>query len=165
MYILRYNCLLNAVQFIIDNENKNIEYINENVKQFFEETITGEPIIPCPIILNCIEINQMLFFLLKKADGKRIRTKKVEIKENDEDKIFSIIEHFINEYAQTLLNKPEYNFARDKNIVDIVVNWKQFKENFSTYKGIQLLEWRKHLKKISKNTEIFDFHKNKIKIS
>ena len=51
MIHMYYDNFVELVVFIIDNYNKDIDFINKHAKQFLENTITLEPVIIPPIDL------------------------------------------------------------------------------------------------------------------
>jgi prophage antirepressor-like protein len=52
MIHMRYNCLIELVEFIIDNNDKSIEFINNNIQKYLKDTIELDAIIPTPIDLG-----------------------------------------------------------------------------------------------------------------
>jgi hypothetical protein len=49
---IRFNCLVELVEFVIENDSKSIDYINEHGKRFLDETIDAVAIVPPPVSID-----------------------------------------------------------------------------------------------------------------
>lgn len=125
MVRLRYNDLLELVEFILDNNHKRIDFMNDNRQRFMTNLMELDPIIPLPIeIGNHIVVS-------REDNGKSTPLKKIDVSDWDEDQIQTLIKKLINSYAQNK-GMQNYNFDTMDNDDDpLTVYWKEFSERAS----------------------------------
>lgn len=139
MVHLRYNLLSEIVEFICDNYDKEINYINANCQKFLNETIEMEGVVPEPIDLgNYIEISI-------NKNGSKSRSKKIDIADWDDSKIDEIIEEVINRCVSEH-KKINYEFSKQKELMELDLSWSLITPYFSSYKGLSKTEWRDRFK-------------------
>lgn len=138
MVHLRYNLLVEIADFICDNYDREIDYINSKCQQFLNETIYEDGIIPEPIDLrDYIEIS-----LHKNG---LIRTNKIDVTGwNDED-IEKKITEIINICAAEK-KKIKYDFTKQKNSLALELTWGIITPYLDMYKGLTKSDWKERFK-------------------
>ena len=101
MIHMYYENFVELVEFIIDNYNKDINFINNHAKQFLENTITLDPVVIPPIDL--VAYTQM---------PHRIKFTKIDVSNWNEDQLKETIIELINQYANKL--GKQYDFKTQK---------------------------------------------------
>jgi hypothetical protein len=138
MLHLRYNLLAEIIDFICDNYDREVEYINMRCQEFLSETIEEDAIMPLPLDLtNYIEItiNQ---------NGTR-RQKKIDITGWTDMQIDELIEEIINRCAREN-DSAGYDVATQKNSTALKLTWGAVTEHLNMYKGLTKTAWRDKFK-------------------
>ncbi|BAO49374.1 MTG-like gene family protein [Alphaentomopoxvirus acuprea] len=127
LYCLHYNSLLDLVNFIIDNYDKSIEYVNNFIKHKLENVIVLDPIIPEPI-----KINSISYKIGHSTDSININEFNVdELKELLDEILTSfIIQNKFNISRQELLTSLNLNVNKLTlwNNIKNILNWKNGKQ-------------------------------------
>jgi len=134
-----YNALLKIIEFILNNYNQEIEFINDFVKQVIEDTLNSIPVIPEPIKTNLLEITIS-------RNRSQITTHYINLDKYEETKqkqiISNILEEFekikklANENNKCIKRKDFEKFVKDKKnyIVPSRKLWKILKKLMQTTK-------------------------------
>jgi hypothetical protein len=144
MIHLRYNLLVEMADFICDNHDREIEYINAHCKRFLEETIDNDGIVPEE--LNIDGYMQEHMDIVFQRPGKN-KVHRVDISGWDDAKIDNLIQEVINLCANEKKN-IQYDFSTQKNSVALELSWKILTPYFDSYNGLTKTEWRNKLKKL-----------------
>ena len=130
MIHMYYDNFVELVVFIIDNYNKDIDFINKHAKQFLENTITLEPVIIPPIEATYAP--------------KRIKFTKIDVSNWNKVQIKETIVDLINQYANKL--GKQYDFNTQKNTEPLELIWKDFQTCLLQYIGKNKTAWKNYLK-------------------
>jgi len=133
MIHMYYDNFVELVVFIIDNYNKDIDFINKHAKQFLENTITLEPVIIPPIDLAAYA-----------QTPRRIKFTKIDVSNWNEVQIKETIVDLINQYANKL--GKQYDFNNQKDIEPLELIWKDFQTCLLQYTGKNKTAWKNYLK-------------------
>jgi phage anti-repressor protein len=133
MIHMYYENFVELVEFIIDNYNKDINFINNHAKQFLENTITLDPVVIPPIDL-----------VMYTQIPRRIKFTKIDVSNWNEDQLKETIIDLINQYANKL-GKP-YDFKTQKDTEPLELVWKDFQTYLVNYKGKNKTSWKAYLK-------------------
>ncbi|BAO49372.1 MTG-like gene family protein [Alphaentomopoxvirus acuprea] len=120
LYCLHYNSLLDLVNFIIDNYDNSIEYVNNFIKNKLENVILLDPVIPEPIKIN--NISYTVGNNVENID---------ELKELLNEILTSfIIQNKFNISRQELLSSLNLNINKNTlwNEIKNILNWKNSKQ-------------------------------------
>jgi phage anti-repressor protein len=131
MIHMYYENFVELVEFIINNYNKDIDFINTHAKQFLENTITLDPVIIPPIDLGVYA-------------PKQIKFNKIDVSNWNNDQIKETIVELINQYAIKL--GKQYDFNTQKDIEPLEIIWKDFQTYLIQYKGKNKTSWKTYLK-------------------
>lgn len=127
LYCLHYTSLVELVEFIIDNYDQSIEYINNFIKIKLENVITLDPIIPEPI-----KINNISYTMGEASDN-------ININEFNLEQLSGLL----NDILETFNRQNKYNITRkdileslNKNVnktilwskIKNILNWKNSKQ-------------------------------------
>ncbi|BAO49375.1 MTG-like gene family protein [Alphaentomopoxvirus acuprea] len=127
LYCLHYNSLLDLVNFIIDNYDKSIEYVNNFIKHKLENVIILDPVIPEPI-----KINNISFKIGDNIENINIDNFNIdELKELLNEILTSfIIQNKFNISRQDLLSSLNLNVNKNTlwNNIKNILNWKNGKQ-------------------------------------
>ena len=135
MIHLRYNLLIEVVDFICENYDREIEYINSRCQHFLNDTIEQDSIVPEAIDLNdCLEITV-------RKNNVVVRQKKIDITGWDDAKINEIFETNINLYANEK-QKIQYDFSTQKNTFPLELSWSMLTPYLKVYHGLAMMVWR-----------------------
>ncbi len=143
MIHLRYNLLVEVVDFICDNYDREVEYINAHCQRFLAETIEQDGIVPEAINLN--EYMQDYMQLTVRRGGQS-RTNKIDITGWDDAKIDQTIEQIINLCANEK-KQVAYDFSTQKNYVALELSWSLLTQYFGAYNGLSKTAWREKFRK------------------
>ena len=139
MVHLRYNLLVDIIEFICDNYDKEIEYVNSRCQQFLTETIEQDGIIPEEINLDEY-LSDNMQIIVRRKNKEHIH--KVDISDWDDEKISTTLEQIINLCATEKKNLKDYEFSKQKNSVALEITWGLLTPYLKLYEGITLMEWR-----------------------
>lgn len=142
MIHMRYDCLIELIDFIMENHDKDIKFINENSKRFLQSTIEDDALTP-----TTLAIENFTDIKITK------RVKKEDVSDWDNEKIIATLKTLINQYAENKLGCP-YDFDTDKNSKQLKFAWAEFNKTLNTFKGKTKTEWRKQFEKIIKDAEM-----------
>ncbi|BAO49373.1 MTG motif gene family protein [Alphaentomopoxvirus acuprea] len=127
LYCLHYNSLLDLVNFIIDNYDKSIEYVNNFIKHKLENVIILDPIIPEPI-----KINSISYTVGNLTDNININEFNLDQLKELLDEILTsfIIQNKFNISRQELLTSLNLNVNKLTlwNNIKNILNWKNSKQ-------------------------------------
>jgi phage anti-repressor protein len=138
MVHMRYDCLVELVEFISQNHHRELEYINKNAKRYIETTLNDEPVIPEPIdIENNITIKHS-------KNGIEKTIKKINVADWSDEKIEEVIKDMIARYAKETLKCEDFNYSA-ADLSDIHILWKDFKLLFKSYTPT-ITWWREKIK-------------------
>jgi hypothetical protein len=132
MLHMRYNCLLELVEFIDENHVRDLEFINERAQKYIQATIELKPVIPPPVELG-----------ISRRSGAQIQ--KIDVSDWDEAKIQALIKSVIGKYAKEELD-VDYDFETQANTRALQVVWKDLRGYFSEYSGKNITAWKSHLR-------------------
>jgi len=132
MVILRYNLLLEIVDFICENCDREIEYINARCQQFLTETIEEESIIP-----EAIDLTDYVEITVRKNND-TVRQKRIDITGWSDAQIDALFEEKINLYFKQI----QYNFSTQKDTVPLEVSWSMLTPYLKPYHGLAMMAWR-----------------------
>ena len=119
MIHLRYNLLVEITDFICDNYDREVEYINAHCQRYLAETIESDGFIP--EMINLDEYMQDYLQLTVRRNGQE-QTNKIDISNWDDVKINQTIEEVINLCASEK-KQVQYEFSTQKNLVDLELSW------------------------------------------
>ncbi len=120
---MRYDCLADLVDFIAENHNREMSYINQHARRFIDATVNEKPVVPPPIsIENCLVLS-------RRKNGKE-KVIKIDVSDWEESKVEDLIKDMISTYATKNLKKPDYTYNKND---DINIVWKEFKLLFGSY--------------------------------
>jgi hypothetical protein len=139
MLHLRYNLLAEITDFICNNYDREVEYINKRCQHFLNNTIEGDDIIPPEI-----DLRDRMEISIKK-NGKSTNNKKIDITGWDDQKIDQTITNIINLCAVEK-KKTHYDFITQKNLVALELTWGLITPYLDTYYGITKTDWRARFK-------------------
>lgn len=134
MLYLRYDLLEKAIDFICDNYDREIDFINEHCKNFLDTTLdTDEAKVPPAITLgNSLEMTV-------RRNGTVTRQEVVDISTWSEQKIDEVFNEVIDKCAKKQL--PNYNYQRDRDKIPILLEWKSLSTLLRSYSTSMSL-WR-----------------------
>jgi hypothetical protein len=135
MYILHYDCLQMLIELIKNDYNKEVEYVNEFIRNITNAFLNKEPNIPNPINLNDE------FLIEYKKDGMVENTITIEVKDNHMEEINVKIQQFINLCANK--TNKDYNFSKDKDNKQIMIQWVDVLEHLNGFRRLKSAEWKK----------------------
>lgn len=144
MIHLRYNLLIEIIEFICDNYDKEIEYVNSRCQKFLTETIEQYGIIPKEINLDEY-LSDNMQIIVRRKNKEHIH--KIDISEWDDEKISNTMEQIINLCINEQKNIKDYDFSTQKNSIPLQITWNLLTPYFKLYKGFTLTEWREKFKK------------------
>jgi phage anti-repressor protein len=133
MIHMYYDNFVELVVFIIDNYNKDIDFINKHAKQFLENTITLEPVIIPPIDLAAYA-----------QTPRRIKFTKIDVSNWNEVQLKETIVDLINQYANKLGKQYDFNTQKDTEPLELI--WKNFQTCLLQYTGKNKTAWKNYLK-------------------
>lgn len=139
MVNLRYNLLVEVVEFICDNYDREIDYINSRCQQFLTETINADTFIPEPV-----DLNDYLEITVRR--GGVTRHNRIDISDWDETQIEQLIETIINKCA-TNTKKVEYDFSTQKNSIAVELTWSVITPYLDLYNGLSRTDWREKFRR------------------
>ena len=139
MIHLRYNLFVEIADFICDNYDREIEYINNRCMEFLNETIEHETIIP-----KAIDLNDYIAIVVRR-NGMDERAHKIDITGWTDADINAEIERII---TRCVIEKKniEYDILRDKDRVAILLEWPLITPYLELYQGLKKTEWRAKFK-------------------
>lgn len=112
MYILHFEDLVDIVEFICDNFEQSVEYVNKFIKERLESSIEKTPIIPQPIQIETVDL------VVKNI--------------NDEiEQVFNLSNMNRSEIEKLLFEKLELIETENKEEDPVVISRKDFLENFT----------------------------------
>ena len=138
MLHIRFEHLVAIVDFICDNYDKEIEYINHICKQILTDTIELDHNIPSPI--DDFENSKH-----GKPVKKPAKVEKIDISNLNTEELHALIESIVNRCAIEQL-KQDYDFATQKNIVDLELTWKLVGAYLDLYNRFNRKGWRQQFK-------------------
>ena len=144
MIHLRYNLLIEIIEFICDNYDKEIEYVNSRCQKFLTETIEQDGIIPKEINLDEY-LSDNMQIIVRRKNKEHIH--KIDISDWDDEKISNTMEQIINLCINEQKNIKDYDFSTQKNSIPLQITWNLLTPYFKLYKGFTLTEWREKFKK------------------
>jgi len=142
MVYLRYNLLVEIIDFICDNYDREIEYINTHCKQFLADTIEQDGIIPEPVDVDNYLRDTMQIVIRKR--GKQ-QTKQIDISNWDDAKINKTIEEIVNLCANKD-KKIQYDFSTQKNTLAVELSWALLSPYMKAYNCMTMTAWRERFK-------------------
>jgi hypothetical protein len=146
MVHMRYDCFLELVEFIVENHNADINFINQNAERFLNHTVEADPIIPDPIDLKD-------YIVIKRSKaGTESDIQKIDVSGWTEDDINDLIKRLINQYAATKLGE-DYDFDTQKNTHQLQLVWKEFQQYLDSYEGKNKIGWRDHIKSVIRDAQ------------
>ncbi len=134
MLHIRYDSLVEVVDFMCNTMDENINYINSKYKTYLQQIVEGEAIIPEEIILD--EDKLQISTCSKKS-------KKIDLLHCDDDEINHIIEEIINKFAAD--QQIKYEFQNDKDSVSLELKWMDLDDYFIPY-NLTKTAWREKFK-------------------
>lgn len=141
MLHIRFNCLVELVEFVIENDSKSIDYINEHGKRFLEETIGLDAIVPQPVSDITIE---------KKINKKNIG--RINVADWSADQLRDAIKETVIDCAR---NKFGQDFDIEHNQEKINLTWAELATLLEIkYVGKNRTTWKGELKQIINNLRI-----------
>jgi len=138
MVHLRYNLLVEIIDFICDNYDREIEYINAHCKQFLADTIEQDGIIPEELNVEEYLRDNMQITIYRRG---REKTHRIDISKWDDAQLNQKIEEIINLCANKD-KKVQYDFSTQKNSVSIELAWSLLTPYLKAYDGLTLTAWR-----------------------
>ena len=138
MIHLRYNLLIEVVEFICDNYDREIEYINTRCQQFLSETIEQDSIVP-----DSIDLNDYMEITVNKNGI--MKQKRIDITDWSDERINQTIEDIINLCANEK-KKVQYDFSTQKNSLALELTWSLITPYFDAYNGLTRSAWRNRFK-------------------
>jgi hypothetical protein len=143
MLHIRYNVLIEIVDFICDNYDKEIEYINTHCQRYLSETIEKDGIIPETMNLDNYMHSKMDIVI--KRPGKQDQTHHIDISKWDDTKINTLIEEIVNLCANEK-KQIQYDFSTQKNTIALELTWSLLTPYLSLYNGVTKTAWRDKFK-------------------
>lgn len=137
MVHLRYNRFVEFVDFICENYDREVEYINASCQQFLNDTIELEGIVPEPVDINACFADMQL---VVRKNGKT-KIQKIDISDWPDAKINETIEAIINLCAEEK-KKIKYNVAQQKNSLAVELTWGLLSPYLDVYAGLTKTDWR-----------------------
>jgi hypothetical protein len=137
MVHLRYNLLIEVVEFICDNYDREVDYINTHCQRFLTETIESDSIIPD-------EYKEDYLQLTVRKNGKE-RINRIDISNWDDEKINRTIEQIINLCASEQ-KQIRYDFSTQKDSVPLDLTWRLLSPYLELYNGLTKTDWRNKFK-------------------
>lgn len=132
MVILRFDALCDIADFICENYDKEINYINEKCMQYIQLTVSETPIVPEPVRLaNYTELK-----LLRNGEEE----KRIDVSKLSSSELHEIISQIVEKCAQKEV--PQYSISRDKDVVKVNLFWRNLTELMRQYSGYTLTQWR-----------------------
>lgn len=137
MIHLRYDMLVQVVDIICENYDKEIDFINSKCKEFFEMTIESEGIVP-----PAIELNNSLEITISRNGQKK--SQKIDISNWTDAQVDAAIKKIVN----ICINEqhPNYEFERDKDSVPVELSWGTLTPYMKEYTGFNMTTWRQRFK-------------------
>jgi vacuolar-type H+-ATPase subunit I/STV1 len=142
MIHLRYDLLVQITDFICDNYDREVEYINTHCQKYLAETIESDGAIPEAIDINTYLGDQVNITVNKSG---KVKIHKVDISRWEEAEINALIEEIINRCAAEK-KKIEYDFATQKNSTELHLAWGLVTPYLELYRGLTKTEWRAKFK-------------------
>lgn len=145
MIHLRYNLFAEIADFICDNYDREIEYINLKCQEYLNNTIELNGIIPDPIDLqDYIEITV-------NKNGV-IKHNKIDITGWDDEKIDNLIAQIINLCANEK-KQMQYDIFEHKHSVALELTWGLLTPYLDLYNGLSKTDWRNKFKEWYNKTQ------------
>jgi phage anti-repressor protein len=141
MVHMRYPEFIQLIEFILENHNKDIEFINEHGKRFLQNTINLEPVLPQPLDMGDYVI------IKRRKNGYESELQKINVSDWSEDKVQDLLKRLVSQYATIKLG-TEYDFDTQKNSHSITLIWKDFKHYLDQYSGKNTMGWRNCIKDV-----------------
>jgi predicted nucleic acid-binding Zn-ribbon protein len=130
MLHMRFNVLEEMTDFLVENYDKEVEFINKHCNKFFEETIHCDPILPEPIQLeNMMQISV-------RCNG-TTKTKEIDVSDWTDEKIDNTFTHIVDTCLQNKYPNPNQNQDKKKEL-----NWSDLTSHMKIHKGIKMGIWR-----------------------
>ncbi len=135
---IRYDSLADVVDFMCDNYDKSVDYVNAHCQTFLQQIVDGEAIIPEVVDLEtaCMEITVH-------KEGRKTKTEKIDISNWTDEQINTAIEDIINKFARD--QNIDYNCVTDKNTTSLELKWMDLDVYMASYK-LSKKEWREKFK-------------------
>jgi hypothetical protein len=134
MLHLRYDSLIEIVDFICNNYDKELDYINARCKEFLNNTIENVGIVPEPIVENQLVV-------AVQQNGHITRSKKIDVTGWTGEQINKLFEEIINLCAAEH-KQIEYDFSSQKDDIDLELNWGWLSNLLAKrYRGRTRSEW------------------------
>ncbi len=149
--MIEYNSLMETVDFIIDNYDREIEYINSKCQAFLDQTVEVDGVEPLAIDIDSliareysgdVEPNTMQVAVYR--PNQTPRKVKVDVSSWSDGQIDDLFKQIINAAAKE--REETYEFDTHKNSRTLELPWKSLSENLKVYKGISMTEWRAKFK-------------------
>jgi hypothetical protein len=142
MVHMRSDCLVTVIEFICENYDQEIDFLNQWCEDFFNKTIDEDPIIPEPLDPRTLFEKDHIEISLQRNGQKH--TQKIDISDWTEDQIYQKITEIVELCARK--EKPDYNFDEQKNVVAVQLSWVVITEFMKAYKGFTMTQWRELFK-------------------
>lgn len=138
MIFMRFDCLVELVEFIIDNNEKSIDFINQHIRQYVKDTIELDAIIPQPINLN--------------RTIEHIGVNKINVAGWSDEQIRDVLIQIILRYGKA---KYGDGYTPENDTQKMKLMWSDLcNEIESEYSGRYRKKWKEHLKTIIKDTKV-----------
>lgn len=145
MIHLRYDLLTEVVDFVCDNFDREVEFINKRCQEFLDTSICSEPIIPEPLDLgDFLEISVNRGGVRKEA--------RIDISDWSDEQIYAKIEEIVELCARETKKMP-YNLRSQKDSVKMELAWSSLTPYMKKLAGLSLSEWRAKFKDWYRKTQ------------
>lgn len=135
--VMRYDVLIEMIEYLADNYNKEVDMVNDNCKRYFSQTIHNTPIIPLPLVLDdYIEV-----CVVRNGEENK---EKIDVSKLSDDEVAKLITDIVELCAKRV--NPTYELMRDKDSVQLNLLWKDLSSSLQVYKGYTATMWRKKFK-------------------
>jgi hypothetical protein len=148
MLYMRFNLLTELVDFICENYDREIDYINAHCQRFIEQTIEQDGIVPEPADLS--EFLQDEMNIVVRRRGKPDRTEKIDITGWDDTRIDAVITNVIRRCANDE-KKVDYDPEQQDSVM-LQLTWSLLTPYFEIFNGLTKSQWRERFKQWYKRT-------------
>jgi hypothetical protein len=143
MLHIRFEFLAEIAELIIDNYDKEIDWINAHCQKIFSDTIEGEAVVIPEFDIKSICDEDETIKVTVKRHGNQTEHK-INISNWTDVQIHDTFRKIISLCA--IEQKIEYEFDAHKDSMKLELTWKEMVVYFKTYAGLNLLEWRQKFK-------------------
>ncbi len=142
MVHMHYHAFCEVIEFVVENYDRGVEFINNNCKKWLDWTLDSEPFIPEPIDLKYISVQV--------SHMGRTKTQKINVTDWTQEQIQQKIKEIFNLCAREKYNLEEYNLDEKINTVPLNVEWATLAKYFDTT-GISRTQWKNIIRQFFRN--------------